>query len=175
MQRRRLGSLVDLVVEGFDMALRAGILPDSTLVARRLMDIDLAIVASPTYLAEYGTPNSLDDLKSHNCIVDTVSGYANRWPLTEGKKPKFITVKGNFRVNNGEIVRAMTVAGMGIALLPRFFMHKDLREGRLISLMDGHIDFNAGLFLVYPQPRYFSNNVRNFIDYLLKQMKFDDQ
>lgn len=87
--------VVDLVAEGYDLALRARELADSTLVARRLMDVNLALVASPTYLAEYGTPTSIDDLKSHNCLVDTVAGYTNRWPLLDGKKRKLISVSGN--------------------------------------------------------------------------------
>lgn len=158
---------VNLVEEGFDLALRAGDLADSTLIARRLIDVDLALVASPSYLAENGTPAKIDDLKSHNCLIDTVAGYVDRWPLTDGKKPKTLLVNGNVRANSGEIVRALAVAGHGVALLPRFMVLKDLYEGRLTSFLDGYVAFNAGLFAVYPQRRYVSANVRSFIDYLV--------
>lgn len=161
---------VNLVEEGFDLALRAGDLVDSTLIARRLIDVDLALVASPSYLVEHGTPAKIDDLKSHNCLIDTVAGYVNRWPLTDGKKPKSLLVNGNVRVNSGEIVRTLAVAGLGVALLPRFMVLKDLHEGRLTSFLDGCVAFNAGLFAVYPQRRYVSTNVRSFIDYLVEHL-----
>jgi DNA-binding transcriptional LysR family regulator len=158
---------VDLVAEGYDIALRAGELADSTLIARRLMDVDLALVASPVYLAEYGTPASIDDLKSHNCLIDTVSGYANRWPLFDGKKRKSVSVSGNVRVNSGEIVRSLAIAGIGIALLPRFLVLKDIHDSRLVSFLESSIDFRAGLYAVYPQRRHVSANIRCFIDYLV--------
>jgi DNA-binding transcriptional LysR family regulator len=157
---------VDLVAEGFDLALRAGELPDSTLVARRLTNINLALVASPAYLTKHGTPETVEDLKSHNCLVDTIAGYANRWPLLDGKKSKAINVRGSIRVNSGEIVRSLAVAGVGIALLPQLFVLEDIHQGRLRSFLKSSIDFNAGLFAVYPQRKYVSTTVRSFIDYL---------
>lgn len=165
---------VDLVAEGFDLGLRAGELPDSTLVARRLADIDLALVASPAYLTKHGIPETVDDLKNHNCLVDTIAGYANRWPLHDGTKSKAITVRGNIRVNSGEIVRSLAIAGVGIALLPRFFVLEDLQQHRLRSFLESNIEFNAGLFAVYPQRKFVSTNVRSFIDFMtdhLEQLK----
>lgn len=158
---------VDLVAEGFDLALRAGELSDSTLIARRLVDVELVLVASPIYLAEHGTPATIDDLRLHNCIVDTVAGYADRWPLLDGKRSKSMAVHGNVRVNSGEIVRSLAIAGIGIALLPRFFVLQNIHEGRLASFLESSVDFHAGLFAVYPQRRYVSANVRSFIDYLV--------
>ena len=160
--------VVDLVAEGYDLALRACELADSTLVARRLMDVNLALVASPAYLAEYGTPTSIDDLKSHNCLVDTVAGYTNRWPLLDGKKRTLISVIGNASANSGEIVRSLALAGIGIALLPRFFVLKDIHDSHLVSFLESSIDFHAGLYAVYPQRRYVSANIRCFIDYLIE-------
>ena len=165
---------VDLVAEGFDLALRAGELADSTLVARRLADINLALVASPAYLTKHGIPETVDELKTHNCLVDTIAGYANRWPMLDGIKSKAITVRGNIRVNSGEIVRSLAIAGVGIALLPRFFVLEDVQQGRLRSFLESNIEFNAGLFAVYPQRKYVSTNVRSFIDFMadhLEQLK----
>ncbi len=158
---------VDLVDEGFDLAFRAGELSDSTLVARRIMDIELTVVASPVYLQAHGSPATVEDLKSHNCLIDTVARYANRWPVVDGKKTKSVAVNGNVRVNNGEIVRSLAVAGAGIALLPRFFVAKDIHESRLVSLLADSIEFNAGLFAVYPQRKFVSKPVRNFIDFVV--------
>ncbi len=161
---------VDLIDEGIDVALRAGELTDSSLVARRLLDIELAIVASPTYLTKFGIPQSIDDLKSHNCLVDTVAKYDNRWPLSHKNKSKAITVNGNLRVNGGEIVRSLAVAGVGIALLPKLFVDQDIGQGALNSLLEKSINFSGGLFAVYSQRRHVSINVRSFIDYLVSQI-----
>ncbi len=157
---------VDLIEEGFDLALRAGELSDSTLVARRLMDVKLALVASPAYLAANGRPDTAADLKAHNCLVDTVSGYGNRWPVGDRANSK-TTVRGNVRANSGEIVRALALAGQGIALLPHFMVMRELHKGRLTLLLDEYVHFSAGLYAVYPQRRFVSVNVRSLIDYLV--------
>ncbi|MEW8192566.1 MAG: LysR substrate-binding domain-containing protein [Candidatus Thiodiazotropha sp.] len=157
---------VDLVEEGFDLALRAGDLADSTLVARRLMDTKLVLVASPAYLASNGTPKTAVELKAHNCLIDTVSGYGDRWPVG-GRSNSRTTVQGNVRANSGETVKALALAGLGIALLPHFMVMKELHKGHLTSFLDEHIQFSAGLYAVYPQQRFVSANVRTFIDYLI--------
>lgn len=159
--------VVDLVEEGFDLGIRAGILQDSTLIARKLMEVSLLLVASPSYLAQHGTPKTIADLKMHNCLVDTVAGYSDRWPLADDSKSKPTNVRGNVRVNSGEIVRSLAVAGLGIALLPQFIVSKDIHEGSLTSFLESNVHFDAGLFAVYPQKRHVSANVRSFIDYLL--------
>jgi DNA-binding transcriptional LysR family regulator len=161
---------VDLVEEGFDLAIRAGELEDSTLIARRLMDVGLSLIASPLYLETQGMPEKVDDLKSHNCLIDTVAGYADRWPFTEGKKSRTVEVSGNVRVNSGEIVRSLAVAGHGIALIPRFMVTKELHNGELVALFEDAIQFKAGLFAVYPQRRFISANVRSFLDYLVAHL-----
>lgn len=161
---------VDLVEEGIDLAIRAGDLPDSTLIARRLMDVHLTMIASPEYFEKRESPKTIYELKDHNCIVDTLSGYADHWPLYDGKKPKTIQIRGNFRVNSGEIARTLAVDGHGIALLPNFMVSEQLQEGNLISLLDNSINFKAGIFAVYPQRRFVSANVRSFIDYLVAHL-----
>lgn len=160
---------VDLVAEGFDLAIRAGQLADSTLVARRLMDVKLALVASPAYLAANGSPASVAEFKTHNCLVDTVAKYGDRWPIGDGSNVRPL-VQGNVRTNSGEIVRALAVAGHGIALLPKFMVMKELNDGRLVSLLGGDIDTGAGLYAVYPQRRHVSATVRSFIDYLVDHL-----
>ena len=162
---------VDLVEEGIDIALRAGELPDSSLISRRLMSIELAMVASPEYLDKFGTPQSINELKSHNCLIDTVATYDNRWPLKQNNKSKSLTVNGNVRVNSGEIVRSLTIAGVGIAILPKLFVYQDISQGQLISLFEDSIDFSGGLFAVYTQRRHVSINVRSFIDYAVSQVE----
>ena len=160
----------DLVDEGFDLALRIGELPDSTLVARRLIDVDLAIVASPGYLAAHGAPRTPADLRKHNCIIDTVATYHNRWPMKSGKKRQPITVNGNIMVNSGELARNMAIAGMGLTLVPRLFVLRHLHNEQLVPVLEGHIDYKAGLYAVYPRSRHLTPKVRCFIDYMVAHL-----
>ncbi len=158
---------IDLVEGGFDLAIRAGELKDSTLIVRKLMDVELVLVATPAYLEQYGKPKTVSDLKAHNCLIDTASGYNNHWPVADKKNGKSVVVNGNVRVNSGEIIRSLALSGMGIALLPKFFFTKDIYEGRLTSFLDSKIQFSGGLFAAYPQGKHLSENVRSFIDYLV--------
>jgi DNA-binding transcriptional LysR family regulator len=158
---------VDIVAEGFDLAIRAGEMRDSTLVARKLIDVGLKLVASPAYFDQHGKPKTIADLKNHNCLIDTGPAYANRWPVVAKKNAKSITVQGNVRVNSGEIVRSLALAGVGIALLPAFFVNEDVHNGRLISFFDANVRFSGGLFAVYPQHRHLSPTVRTFVDHLV--------
>lgn len=158
---------VDLIEEGFDLAIRAGELQDSSLVARKLMDVRLVLVAAPTYLEQHGIPKTIAELKHHNCLIESGPSYANRWPVADKKTTKPIPVQGNVRVNSGEIVRSLALAGIGIALLPAFFVNKDIHEGRLVSFLESTVQFGGGVFAVYPQHRHLSPSVRSFIDYLV--------
>ncbi|MEM7016573.1 MAG: LysR family transcriptional regulator [Pseudomonadota bacterium] len=158
---------VDLVDEGFDLALRIGELPDSTLIARRLGDIRLTIVASPAYLDSRGEPNNAEELKQHNCIVDTAARFSNRWPLKHANKRQYVTVSGNVTVNNGEIARNLAVGGLGLALLPQFFVLDQLSSGKLVEVLEGQADSYAGIYAVYPQSRHLTPRVRAFIDHLV--------
>lgn len=162
---------VDLIDEGFDLALRIGELPDSTLVARKLMNVDLVIVASPKYLEVQGTPTQPSDLKKHNCIIDTIATFNNRWPMKLDRKKHPIKVSGNITVNSGEIARSMAIEGLGLTLLPRFFVLKNLKNGQLVSILEDDIKSDAGLYAVYPQGRHKTPKVRCFIDYVIARIE----
>lgn len=159
-----LDRFVDLIGEGFDLALRIADLPDSSLIARKLGDTRLMLTAAPAYLESRGVPESIEDLKGHNCLVDLVAGHGDRWPLAGTKGP--LRVAGNFIVNDGQMVREMTQAGLGISLLPEFFVAGELAEGRLVSLLPERLDISAGIFAVYPPTRHLSSAVRALIDAL---------
>ena len=167
MELVAIDRVVDLIGEGFDLAIRAGELKDSTLVARKLADTSLALVAAPAYVDQYGMPESGADLAHHNCLIDTVPEYANRWPIADKQKLKTTAVQGNVRVNSGEIVRSLALAGVGIALLPRFFVRDDIRNGRLTPLLETSMKSSGGIYVIYPKHRHISTNVRSFIEYLV--------
>ncbi len=158
---------IDLVAEGFDLALRIGELADSTLIARKVRDVSLYLVASPEYLRVHGSPAHLSDLAGHNCLVDTVPRYGDRWPLRDASFKKHFRARGNVRVNSGEIIESMVLNGMGIAYLPDFFVFKHLAEGRLTRLLKDVRTPVLGMYLVYPQTHHVSRKLRTFVDFLM--------
>ncbi|MEM7101399.1 MAG: LysR family transcriptional regulator [Pseudomonadota bacterium] len=157
---------VDLVDEGLDVALRVGNLPDSSLIAKGLGDVRLVIIGSPSYLSSAGKPKSPIDLKNHNCIVDTIAIFKNRWPMKVGGKRRNVVVSGNVTVNNGEIARDLAAQGVGLALLPEFFVLDQLKQGDLVEVLRGKVDSQVGFYAVYPQSRHVTPKVRAFVDFI---------
>lgn len=160
--------MVDLVDEGFDVAIRIGDLPDSSLVARGLGYAPLVVIGSPHYLATNGTPKTPTELGKYNCIVDTVASFNNRWPMKQHGKRRSVAVSGNVTVNNGEIARDLARQGVGLALLPRFFVIDQLENGELTEVLKGKVDSKIGVYIVYPNNRHLSPKVRAFIDFVVE-------
>jgi DNA-binding transcriptional LysR family regulator len=158
---------VDLVKEGFDLSIRIGRLADSTLISRKLRDIELVLVASPAYLDRRGSPQCVKDLQDHNCIIDTVPGYRDRWPIKDESSKRGVRITGNVTANNGEIAELLALSGAGIALLPDFFVVENVRAGRLVRLLQGADSPALGMYLLYPQTRHLPTQVRAFIDFLV--------
>ncbi len=162
---------VNLVDEGFDVGLRVGNLPDSNLISRKLGDMRMMMVASPTYIETHGEPKSIKELQNFNCIVDSVADYLDRWPLLNKNTPVNVRVDSNLSINNGELVREMALAGLGITLLPDFFVASDIKAGRLVPILKGKIDKRGTISAIYPQSRHLSSSVRVFVDFLVAHAK----
>jgi DNA-binding transcriptional LysR family regulator len=157
---------VDLVDEGWDVAVRIGRLADSSLIARRLAPIRRVAVAAPEYFEHHGKPESPAGLDAHQCL--THKGLVTsewRFFTAEGR-PWQVEVKGRFHADNGDVLRTMALAGMGITLLPTFFVGDDIRAGRLVPVLDRYIPLDVALHAVYPHNRHLSPKVRAFVDYL---------
>ena len=161
---------VNLVDEGFDLALRIGNLPDSNLISRKLGDMHMMIVASPAYLKKYGKPETIYDLKKFNCIVDSVADYLDRWPLINKNSSTNIKVNSNLMINNGELVREMAIAGLGITLLPDFFVKDDIKNGKLVAILKDKINKKGTISAVYPKSRHLSSSIRVFVDFLIEHV-----
>lgn len=157
---------VNLIEEGFDVAIRVLRPPDANLASRELGTTHMVLVASPEYLQRHGTPMTVADLQAHNCIVDSAADYVDRWPLIEKGKSAQIRVGNNLSINNGELVREMALAGMGITLLPDFFVLQDVREGNLAIVLGNAIDRATTISAVYPRGRYLSGTIRVFVEHL---------
>jgi len=154
--------IVDLVREGFDMAIRYGPLAESTYVARRIAPRRLHVCASVEYLARRGTPVRIDDLRDHDCLI----GTSDQWLFRGDTGMRRVRVNGRWRSNNGRALLAATRQGLGLTQLPDFYVADDLKRGRLQTVLGGWEVDDVGVWVVYPSRRLLSANVRLMIDHL---------
>ena len=159
--------MVDLVGEGYDLAVRIGPLADSSLMARRIGTVHLLTCASPAYLAAAGTPATPADLAGHRCLIYG-HGRTGTWQYAgpAGKRPATVTVSGPLCSNNGEMLREVALGGRGLIQLPDFLVDDVVATGQLIRVLDDHAPPPFPLSAVYPRHRQTSPLVRAFIDFL---------
>lgn len=162
---------VDLIEEGFDVALRiAPSLPDSTLIAKRLAISQAVLVAAPAYLAHGKILQVPLDLLQHNCLIYTQQAKPRDWCFNasdgEAKmQTQTVTVSGNFQANTSIALRAAALGALGIALLPSFIVQEDLRRGDLVHVLQEHSMQARDLYALYPQNRHLAPKVRTLIDF----------
>lgn len=157
---------VDIVGEGYDMAIRSGQLADSTLIARRLMDVHMVACASPDYLNEHPAPAIPHHLKEYDCLLYGHGSSAD-WTFYEDGNPLHINVKGPLRANNGEVLRDLAIAGRGIAYLPDFIINGAVSSGQLIPILRQYSPSASAVYAVYPQHRQSSRLVQLFVEFLV--------
>ncbi|WDY56082.1 LysR family transcriptional regulator [Pseudomonas sp. PSKL.D1] len=156
---------VDLIGEGYDLALRIGALEDSSLIARRIASVERVYCASPGYLEARGVPNRPDALANHDCLPYGHSRQV-QWQFNQAGKVQSIAVTGRMRANNGELLRDAAIAGMGVTYLPTFIVGQALADGRLMSVLEGWTPPALQLSAVYPQHRQVARPVQGFVDFL---------
>ena len=157
-------SMIDLVGDGLDVALRIGALPDSSLIARRLAPNRRFLCATPDYLARHGIPRSVDDLLNHNCLK--LSDHPGWMIAPPGQPTRLVRVTGSLATNNGEVLRDAVLGGLGIAMKSNWDVGPYMRQGRLaVVLPDCRVDTDAALWAVYPSARYLAPKVRAFVDF----------
>jgi DNA-binding transcriptional LysR family regulator len=161
---------VDLVEERFDLALRAGSTPDSSVIARRLGQIRRRLVAAPAVLKKLGKPRDLAELETRPCLVFAPEG--GTWDLRRGPKRGSVTVLPRLVVNDYEMLRAVARAGFGIALLPEHLCAEDLREGRLVPVLEGWAAPEVPVFALYPSARHLSPTVMALLDLVRERLLF---
>ena len=162
--------VVDLVEEGFDVAIRAGELSDSSLVARSLGTLKSYLVASPGYLRRHGMPKRPEDLAGLDCIVFGEGSERISWQLTRGGKVTRIRISARLVVNDFEFLDHAAKSGLGIAILPLFRCIDDLRVKRLRRVLPEWSAREVPIHAVYPSLRHLSPKVRAFLDHLREQM-----
>lgn len=168
--------VVDLVDERFDLAIRAGKLSDSTLIARPLGHLPSLLIASPAYLSRKGVPKLPSDLAQHDCLAFSPRGKAT-WNLVSGDKTEKVSIKSAFAANDFDILREAVISGAGISLQARTTSFLDLKEGRLRRVLPDWSGEPTPLHAVYPSTRHLSSRVRAFTDlvqaYFTKLAKSD--
>jgi len=155
---------VDLLEEGFDLAVRAGPLGDSSLIARRLGRPQPALLhASPAYLRKHGAPRRVEDLARHDCLV--LTGHRT-WPLRRGGRMAEVPVRVRAAASSFQLLRELAVAGHGIAMLPEHIGAASVRSGALRTVLDAAAGPPIPLHVVYPSARHLSAKVRALLEVL---------
>jgi DNA-binding transcriptional LysR family regulator len=157
---------VDLVEEGFDMAIRIASELRTTLIARRLAPARLVLVASPEYLARHGRPVMPQDLAQHLCLGYLYTRGGLEWELHGPGGPHVIALHGPLRANNGDLIQEAALAGAGIALQPTFICGEALERGALEVLLPDYPPVAIAIHAVYTSRRHLSAKVRTFVDFL---------
>ena len=163
---------VDLVEEGYDMAIRITRLEDSSLIARRLAPFGIAICGAPSLIEKLGRPEKPQDLTRMPCVIDTTGRWLANWPFVkENGEPMTVPVVSRLEVNSPMATRAAAVAGLGFATLPDFIAEQELRSGRLVTVLEDYAPKGGGIFAVYPHRRYLPAKIRVFVDFLAQWFK----
>lgn len=157
---------VDLIEEGFDLAIRVGPALEPGLVARRLGTDRMVICASPEYLARKGTPTHPEHLAEHNCILYSHASGNNEWATNGPDGSHSIRVGGSVRVNNGDFINRIVVDGAGLMCQPGFLVEQEIRAGRLVRLLPDYAFQPIGIYAVYPSRQFLSAKIRTFVDFV---------
>lgn len=158
---------VDLVEQGFDLALRVEPVPDSSLIVRQLAPVRMAICAAAAYLERRGAPTAPADLAGHDCLVQNQLPAPAHWHLIgPDGLPRAIAVRGSLRSNSAEALRAAALRGQGLICLPAYLVGEDLIAGRLLPVLTDHAPADTALRALFPHRRHLSAKVRMFVDFV---------
>lgn len=161
---------INLVEEGFDLGLRIGELPDSSLVARPLAPIQMRLCASPDYLRRHGTPNTPADLAFHAGLVYGNVPEAQQWRLLDAKGgTQSVKVPARLRANNGDVLLQAAIAGLGLVASPSFLAWRALASGELVQVLPQYRLPGTWAYAIYPSRRRLPERVRTLIDFLTER------
>lgn len=166
---------VDLVKEGFDVAIRGSDkLEDSSLVARKLMSMTHVLCGAPAYFSRHGMPDSPEALRQHECVQFSLSGHAKLWSFrkggTQGDVQVDVPIDGRYKVTSSLAVREALLAGFGISLIPLIYVREDIERGRLVTALEDWSTVETHVYAVYPSRRYLNSKVRAFVDFLVETL-----
>jgi DNA-binding transcriptional LysR family regulator len=157
---------VDLIDEGFDLAIRIGAMAQSDLIARKIGGVRSVACAAPAYLARHGAPQTPADLAQHACLGYTLTATGADWRLEGPGGAVAVAVNGPIRADNGDIIRLAALGGAGIAFQPHFIVGDDIDAGRLVRVLPEWQSAEMGVYAVYPSRKHLSAKVRTFVDFV---------
>lgn len=164
--------VVNVIDEGFDLAVRIGRPGDSSLIIRRLCSVRIIVVGAPAYLHTHGAPGAPEDLAGHACIIDTNFREPNRWPVTGADgQPASVPVAGRIRYSNAEACVQAAVMGLGLACVPAFVAAQALRSGQLVRLLPTFETAPYDVHVLYPHSRHLAAKVRLLVDFLAERYR----
>ncbi|MTI00078.1 LysR family transcriptional regulator [Roseibium sp. RKSG952] len=158
---------VDLVEEGFDLAIRVTDLEDSSLIARRIAPFRTVVVATAEVIEKYGLPRVPQDLAERPCIIDTNYRFKQNWSFGQNGQRATVAVKGPVEVNSAAAAREAALLDLGFLRTPLFFVAEDVRAGRLEVVLEDYEPPERGIHAVYPHRRHLSGKVRALVDFLV--------
>ncbi|WP_306144767.1 LysR family transcriptional regulator [Roseibium sp. MMSF_3412] len=158
---------VDLVEEGFDLAIRVTQLEDSSLIARKIAPFRTVVCATADVIKKHGAPKVPADLTARPCIIDTNYRYKQNWAFEANGERLSVSVNGPLEVNSASAAREAALANLGFLRTPLFFVANDVRDGDLVVLLEEYEEPQRGIYAVYPHRRHLSAKVRAFVDFLV--------
>jgi len=158
-------NLVDLIDGGYDLAIRSGNLADSSLIARKITERKLTVCCSPKYITEHGKPETLADLKEHNCLA----GSVDYWTFNHQNQDINVKISGNWRSNNGSALVQAACSGIGIIQLPEIYIKDLINAGELVTCLESLKPAANAIWAVSPFHRHHSNKVRLFTSLLVRK------
>jgi DNA-binding transcriptional LysR family regulator len=161
---------IDLVAEGYDLAIRGGILTDSSLVVRKIADTPLGLFAAPAYLTRAGRPRALRDLSRHACVLFRGRPGARTWQLLGPRGPESVTVRGTLTVDDMGFLRGALLEGLGLGLIPAALVSSDVAAGTLVRVLPKYHLGGGGLFLLWPSRRLMPPRVAVVRDFLAEEL-----
>ena len=158
---------LDIIDNNIDVAIRTReVEPDSNITIRRLAETRRILTASPRYIAQYGTPSTLEALKDHKLLIYTLANNPNELRFSRDGQTTTVTVKGLLDANDGQILRAAALDGLGILVQPSYIVYDDIVAGRLVPVLDEWDLPRLSINLAYPSRKHLSAKVRTFIDFM---------
>ncbi|CAI8839920.1 LysR family transcriptional regulator [Methylocaldum szegediense] len=158
---------IDLIEEGFDLAIHLDEMRDSSLIARKLGSSQRVVCGSPQYFEKHGIPKTPDDLRKHNCLTSSSMPPRDQWQFSiPGGETTVVKVSGNMEANVADALRMAAIAGLGLVLLPTYMVGQDIRKGRLMPVLTDYVPAPLEIHAVYPHRKHLSAKVRTFIDFL---------
>lgn len=158
----------DVIAEGFDISIRGGDLPDSSLIARKLAPLHSVLCASQDYIVRHGMPKTPQELMRHNCILYTYHTSMNEWIFVKNSEESRVRIAGNYQVNNGEALRESLILGLGIGRLPTFIAGENIQTGKLVPILSDYQMPHKTLYALFPEKQYMPEKVRVFIDFMIE-------